>query len=169
MHFVNWFEIPVYDIRRAAAFYGAIYGFQMETSQNGEYAMALFPAGAGIGGALVAGPGCTPSDVGVLVYLNAGTDFDTMLARVEISGGRVVMPRTFISEQSGSFAVFIDSEGNRLALHEAPVPAPAPVFVNDETAAPAQLESVPATTAGTTSVSRSESQRVKKRSANKRR
>ncbi len=165
MNFVNWFEIPVYDIRRAAAFYGAIYGFQMETSQNGEYTMALFPAGAGIGGALVAGPGCTPSDVGVLVYLNAGSDFDAILARVEMSGGRVVMPRTFISEQSGSFAVFIDSEGNRMALHE----APAPVFDNEPIAAPAQLESVPAIAAGTNSASRSESQRVKKRSANKRR
>ena len=30
------------------------------------------------------------------------------------------MPRTMISEQAGSFALFIDSEGNRLALHEGP-------------------------------------------------
>ena len=28
------------------------------------------------------------------------------------------MPRTMISETAGSFALFIDSEGNRLALHE---------------------------------------------------
>ncbi len=123
MNVVSWFEIPVYDIHRAAAFYGAIYGFQMETTHNGEYTMAFFPADSGTGGALVAGPGCTPSDVGVLVYLNAGADFDGILARVDMSGGRVVMPRTFISEQSGSFAVFIDSEGNRLALHEPPTPA----------------------------------------------
>lgn len=161
MNFVSWFEIPVYDIHRAAAFYGAIYGFQMETSHNGDYTMAFFPAGAGIGGALVAGPGCTPSDVGVLVYLNAGTAFDDMLARIDLSGGRVVMPRTFISEQSGSFAVFIDSEGNRLALHEAPAPA----LSSEPTPAPSPEDSVPATAV----VAKSESQRVKKRASNKRR
>ena len=34
------------------------------------------------------------------------------------------MPKTLIGEEAGSFALFIDSEGNRLALHEAP-PTPA--------------------------------------------
>ena len=123
-HCRHWFEIPVYDITRAAAFYNAIFGFEMELSQNGEHTMAFFPR-TGIGGALVAGPGCTPSDAGVLVYLNANGDLDGVLGRVEYAGGRVVMPRSFISEESGSFALFIDSEGNRLALHEGPAPAAA--------------------------------------------
>ena len=42
--FINWFEIPVYNIERAAAFYNAIYNMQMETNINGDYAMAFFPA-----------------------------------------------------------------------------------------------------------------------------
>ncbi len=116
--FVSWFEIPVYDIRRAARFYGTLYNMEMEVSVNGEFAMAYFPADKGIGGALIYGPGCVPSDTGTLVYLNAGNDLDGMLSRVEFSGGRVIMPKTLISEEAGWFALFIDSEGNRVALHE---------------------------------------------------
>ncbi|MBL8000347.1 MAG: VOC family protein [Flavobacteriales bacterium] len=129
--FVSWFEIPVYDIRRAARFYGTLYNMEMEVSVNGEFAMAYFPADKGIGGALIYGPGCVPSDTGTLVYLNAGNDLDGVLSRVEFSGGRVIMPKTLISEEAGWFALFIDSEGNRVALHEgtgttkAPAPAKA--------------------------------------------
>ena len=118
--FISWFEIPVYDIQRASAFYNAIYGMQMEINVNGEYAMAFFPSEKGIGGALVAGPGCIPNDTGVLIYLNAGNDLDSVLGRVELAGGRVIMNKTLISPDSGHFALFIDSEGNRLALHEGP-------------------------------------------------
>lgn len=118
--FVSWFEIPVYDINRATAFYNTIYQMEMETNVNGDFAMAFFPADRGIGGALVLGPGCNPSATGPLIYLNAGPDMDSVLARVEAAGGRVIMARSMISETAGSFALFIDSEGNRLALHEGP-------------------------------------------------
>jgi predicted enzyme related to lactoylglutathione lyase len=91
---------------------------EMEVSVNGEFAMAYFPADRGIGGALIYGPGCVPSDTGTLVYLNAGSDLDGILGRVELAGGRVIMPKTLISDTAGWFALFIDSEGNRLALHE---------------------------------------------------
>jgi len=116
--FVSWFEIPVFNIHRAASFYNSIYNMEMEVNVNNDYAMAFFPADKGVGGALVAGPGCTPNATGVLIYLNAGSDLDSVLGRVELAGGRVIMPRTMISETAGSFALFIDSEGNRLALHE---------------------------------------------------
>jgi predicted enzyme related to lactoylglutathione lyase len=136
--FVSWFEIPVYDIHRATAFYNTIYHMEMEMNDDGEFSRAFFPADQGIGGALVAGPGCTPNSTGPLIYLNAGEDIDSVLGRVEPAGGRVIMPRTMISEQAGSFALFIDSEGNRLALHERPKePAPAMLRVK-QTAAPAQ-------------------------------
>lgn len=126
-NYISWFEIPVYDIHRAAAFYNALFGIEMEISLNGEFAMAYFPADEGVGGALIAGPGCYPSDTGTLVYLNAGNDLDGVLGRVELAGGRVIMPKTHINDASGNFALFIDSEGNRLALHEGPArsgPAP---------------------------------------------
>ncbi len=126
-NYISWFEVPVYDIHRAAAFYNAIYGIEMEISVNGEFAMAYFPADEGVGGALIAGPGCYPSDTGSLIYLNAGNDLEGVLDRVELAGGRVIMAKTHINDASGNFALFIDSEGNRLALHEGPArsgPAP---------------------------------------------
>ncbi|MCB9164136.1 MAG: VOC family protein [Flavobacteriales bacterium] len=116
--YVNWFEIPAYDLIRAAAFYNTIYNINMEVVRNGEFVMAYFPAEHGVGGALIQGPGCYPNDSGVLIYLNAGGDMDSILARIEGAGGRIIMPRTLIGDQAGHFALFIDSEGNRLALHE---------------------------------------------------
>lgn len=116
--YVSWFEIPAFDLVRAATFYNTIYNMQMEVVDNGDFRMAYFPANHGIGGALIQGPGCYPSDAGVLIYLNAGDDMDSILGRIELAGGRIIMPKTLIGEQAGYFALFIDSEGNRLALHE---------------------------------------------------
>ena len=121
---IGWFENPVYDLGRAVQFYGTIRNMRMEIVENGDFAMAYFPTRGGVGGALVQGPGCHPSATGVLIYLNADNEMDDILARVEMAGGRVIMPKTLIGEEAGSFALFIDSEGNRLALHEAP-PTPA--------------------------------------------
>ena len=52
-----------------------------------------------------------------MVYLNGGKDLETVLSRVTGAGGRIIMPKTFINEESGYFAIFIDCEGNKLALH----------------------------------------------------
>lgn len=119
--YVTWFEIPAFDMERAKAFYDHIYDIHMETSRTGDFAMAYFPADQGIGGAVVQGPGCQPNDTGALIYLNAGSNLELLLGRVAEAGGRVVMGRTLISADSGWFALFIDTEGNRLALHERPV------------------------------------------------
>lgn len=114
---INWFEIPAINFQQSVDFYNTIFGIEMERNFNGNYAMAFFPAEGGIGGAVVAGPGSTPGDSGPLLYLNAGEDLSIVLDRVEPAGGRIVMPKTLINEESGYFAVFIDSEGNKLALH----------------------------------------------------
>lgn len=116
-NYVNWFEIPAHNLSRAVSFYNHIYGIEMETTEMNGYAMALFPASKGIGGAVVQGQGCVPSDAGTLVYLNGGKDLHDVLSRVEEAGGRVVMGKTPINEDVGYFAIFIDTEGNKLALH----------------------------------------------------
>ncbi|MBP6386960.1 MAG: VOC family protein [Pseudarcicella sp.] len=116
-NFVNWFEIPSYNHYRAVAFYNYIYDIQITSVELNGYHMGFFPAEGGIGGAIVTGPGCIPSDNGPLLYLNGGTDLNNVLLKVNEAGGRVVMPKTFLSETVGYFAMFIDSEGNRLALH----------------------------------------------------
>jgi len=116
-NFVSWFEIPAYNHYRSVAFYNYIYGIQMKSVELNGFAMSFFPVDAGIGGAIVTGAGCVPSELGPLVYLNGGEDLNKVLAKVNEAGGRVVMEKTFLSETAGFFALFIDSEGNRLALH----------------------------------------------------
>jgi predicted enzyme related to lactoylglutathione lyase len=116
-NFVTWFEIPAYNHYRSVAFFNYIYGIEMTTVELNGFAMGFFPAENGIGGAVVTGHGCIPSETGPLIYLNGGTDLNVVLSKVNIAGGRVVMEKTFLNETAGYFALFIDSEGNRLALH----------------------------------------------------
>lgn len=114
---VSWFEIPVLNMNRAVGFYSRVFSIKMELAGNGEHAMAFFPNPAGeVGGALVAGRGCTPSGTGTLVYLNAGHDLSHSLIHVADAGGRVVMGKTALGE-AGFFAIIIDTEGNKVALH----------------------------------------------------
>lgn len=116
-HYINWFEIPAYNFDRAVAFYNQIYGITMDTTEINGYSMAFFPAKNGIGGAVVAGEGCTPNTTGPLLYLNGGKDLENVLSKVEEAGGRVIMQKSLINEAVGYFALFMDTEGNRLALH----------------------------------------------------
>ena len=115
--FISWFEIPAVNFQQAVDFYNHIFQMKMEKNFEGNYAMAFFPADKGIGGAIVAGPGSTPSETGTLIYLNAGKDLNNVLERVEPAGGRIIMSKTLINKDSWFFAIFIDSEGNKLALH----------------------------------------------------
>lgn len=115
--FINWFEIPALNFEKAVAFYDEIYDMKMECIVNGEHSMAILPTNGGIGGAVVHGPGSVPGQSGPLIYLNGGKDLEIVLSRIPKAGGRVIMPKTFINEESGYFAIFIDCEGNKLALH----------------------------------------------------
>jgi predicted enzyme related to lactoylglutathione lyase len=116
-NFVTWFEIPAYNHYRSVAFYNYIYSIEITTVELHGFAMGFFPAENGITGAIVTGPGCVPSEIGPLVYLNGGDDLNAVLSKVNEAGGRVLTEKTFLSETAGYFALFIDSEGNRLALH----------------------------------------------------
>lgn len=114
---VTWFEIPAYNHYRSVAFFNYIYQIEITSVELNGFAMGFFPVDSGVTGAIVTGHGCIPSEVGPLLYLNAGDDLNIILARVNEAGGRVVMGKTFLSDTAGYFALFIDSEGNRLALH----------------------------------------------------
>jgi len=58
-----------------------------------------------------------PTTDGAVVYLNAGKDLQPMLDRVKQNGGQLLVPKTMISPEMGYFALFIDTEGNKLGLH----------------------------------------------------
>jgi predicted enzyme related to lactoylglutathione lyase len=58
-----------------------------------------------------------PRTDGVVIYLNGGNDLSTPLSRVEKAGGKVLLNKTFLSNEAGHVAYFKDSEGNRIGLH----------------------------------------------------
>ncbi len=115
---INWFEIPVTDFARAKKFYEALLDAPITEMPYPEGKYGMLPADMqnGVGGGIVQGEGFEPSEKGALVYLNGGDDLAVPLARVETAGGRVTLPKTAIGP-NGFMAHFIDTEGNKVALH----------------------------------------------------
>ncbi|CAN5609453.1 VOC family protein [soil metagenome] len=117
---LNWFEIPAKNIKRSKKFYESIFAIKkMEEMEMMGMQMAFFPWKAGSGkanGAIVQSDMHTPSKEGAVIYLNANPKMDKVLAKIEKAGGKVVVPKM----QAGDFgymAFFIDTEGNKVALH----------------------------------------------------
>lgn len=120
MNAVNWFEIPVTDMKRAKSFYGELLGKPVEDmpSPIPSMQMAAFPMeqnAAGATGALVSAEGYAPRADGTLVYFVC-EDVAAALARAESTGGKVLLPKTSIG-QWGFIGRVIDSEGNAIGLH----------------------------------------------------
>lgn len=117
-NYVSIFEIPATDLERAVRFYHGILEIPIERIDIPEMHMALFPyEDQQTVGVIIQGEGYTPSTEGVTLYLNAGEDLQVVLAKVEEHGGKILVPKTAHADESGFFAQFIDSEGNRLGLH----------------------------------------------------
>jgi uncharacterized protein len=118
---VSWFEIPVNDFNRAKKFYAAIFECEMPEMELGADRLALFPYDAerGVGGAIAQGPDYLPSQRGSLIYLNAGNDLSLVLNRVPAAGGKIELDKKLVSDEQdmGYYAIFQDTEGNRIALH----------------------------------------------------
>jgi len=122
---ISWFEIPAIDLSRAQKFYETIFNIQMIPFDTPNFQMRMFPVEDmmnGIGGAISKAEGFyKPSATdGPLVYLNANPDVQKVLDKIEAAGGKIVVPKTQISPEFGYMAVFVDTEGNRVALHSVP-------------------------------------------------
>ncbi len=52
-----------------------------------------------------------------MIYFNANPDMASVLEKIESVGGKIVMPKQLITEEIGYMAFFMDTEGNKLALH----------------------------------------------------
>ena len=115
---VNWFEIPVADFERAKKFYETVLAGDMHVQEMMGFKMGFFPMeGEGIGGAICHGEGYKPSLEGTRVYLNGGEDLSIPLSKVEAAGGKIILPKTKITDDIGYMAFFIDTEGNHVAFH----------------------------------------------------
>ena len=120
---VSWFEIPVLDMDRAKLFYETVFNVKITVQEFGEELMGWFEHSKdentpGIGGSLNKHKEYVPSSKGTLVYFSSQTgDITDELSRIETAGGKIVKPKTLIAEEIGYMALFLDSEGNRVALY----------------------------------------------------
>ena len=113
---INWFEIPVTDVGRAAAFYSTILDRPMgEMPGPDGQPMHVFMAAEGPSGALTSSEDESPAQAGTVVYLNC-PDIDGTLSRTAGAGGEVLTPKTAIGP-FGFIAHIRDTEGNRVGLH----------------------------------------------------
>lgn len=120
VNIINWFEISVSDMARASKFYETIFGIQLHHMDMMGMAMAMFPSenmNGKVSGALVKSDNHKPSADGVKLYLNGNPDLGVALGKVEAAGGKVVMPKTKISDDVGYMAFIIDTEGNNIGMH----------------------------------------------------
>jgi predicted enzyme related to lactoylglutathione lyase len=116
---ISWFEIAVNDMPRAKKFYEDVFDIKIQVMDFGGTLMGWFPntdGSRGTSGSLVQNSNYTPSKAGSLVYFKS-SNIQVELDRIKITGGEIVQQKTKISEEYGFMAVFIDSEGNRVALH----------------------------------------------------
>ena len=116
--YVSMFEIPATDISRAINFYQALLEITIEKMDVEGMQMGIFPyEGQMVTGVIIKADGYKPSADGVTIYLNAGENLQVVLDRVENNGGKLIVPKTAHADESGYFAIFLDSEGNKLALN----------------------------------------------------
>ena len=113
---LNWFEIPVRDMDRAAAFYETLLGAKLKRENFGGMPYGVFPYEApGVSGALVQDARREPGQ-GTLVYLNATGELDAILSRAKSADALIVLPKTPIGAD-GFIAIVRDSEGNHVGFN----------------------------------------------------
>jgi len=112
---ISWVEIPATDFLRAVEFYKEVLQIDLVPLDFGSEKMACLP---GDEGAISLAPDFKPSIDGPIISLNAEDDIDGMISRVKASGGTILKEKTRIeSEGRGYFALFSDTEGNRLGIY----------------------------------------------------
>ncbi len=118
---VVWTEIPVIDMERAMRFYSNVFSCEMKIDFPGPPKMSFIPFNSekeGSSATLIEMPEFyKPSNIaGPLVYFNC-EDISAAEKRIVENGGLVLISKREISPEHGFMAVFLDTEGNRLALH----------------------------------------------------
>jgi predicted enzyme related to lactoylglutathione lyase len=111
-------EISVEDFNRAKVFYESILEIEITEMKILDTQIGMFPMEHYLNWGCISK--CNqhrPSKDGTLIYLNANNDIPGMLEKVKSAGGEILTPKTKLGDRFGFMAVFLDTEGNRIALH----------------------------------------------------
>ncbi|UUP17532.1 VOC family protein [Nitratireductor thuwali] len=109
-----WFEIPVTDMARARAFYGAVLQNTL-TDMDGPNPMARFAAkdDQAVAGHIYPGKPAAEG-TGITIHLSVAAPLEDAMARVEGNGGKVVSP--IVPIPAGRFVYCLDPDGNSFGL-----------------------------------------------------
>jgi len=111
-------EIPTIEFPRAVTFYQTILDTSIEKINMDGTLMGLFPGdGETVSVALINSGQYKTSMDGAVVYFNAGDDLQIVLDKIKANGGKVIVPKTDIGSGIGFYAMFRDTEGNKVGLH----------------------------------------------------
>jgi predicted enzyme related to lactoylglutathione lyase len=117
---IAYFEVPADDLQRARKFYQDLLGWEFMQNDVPGIPMEYWniTTGAAEEGTLNMGGMYQRQGpvAGILTYVRVDA-IDSILAKVEKLGGKVINPKMTI-ETVGSMATILDSEGNVIALHE---------------------------------------------------
>ena len=123
---IVWADIPVTDLDRAIAFYGAVMqrpfvkvpgmdGIGLPGPDEGETPDPSGPMPVAFDLAQVSSN--EPSMNGCTIYLESNGDPEGMLQRAADAGGEILMPVQDMGEMVGRIGFFKDTEGNRIGVH----------------------------------------------------
>lgn len=116
--YISIFEIPATDMSRAIQFYQSILEVDIEHMEMPGMEIGVLPyEGQAVTGVIMKEEGLKPSADGVTIYLNGGDNLQVILDRVQESRGKIMIPKTPHADEIGFFAIFLDSEGNKIGLH----------------------------------------------------
>lgn len=113
-----WAEIPVTDLAKAKAFYGAVTGYAMIDQDMGPNRTAVFAytGDGGVAGHLYEGRPAS-AGTGPTVHLAVSGTTEEAMQRVRDAGGQVVSP--VIDIPAGRFAYCLDPDGNSFGVFAA--------------------------------------------------
>jgi predicted enzyme related to lactoylglutathione lyase len=118
--YISIFEIPATEISRAVEFYQAILNIKIEKMDMPGMQMGILPYEEQmVTGVIIQAEGYKPSADGVTLYLNGGDNLQVILDKVEKNGGKILTPKNPHADGNGFFAIFLDSEGNKIGLNSA--------------------------------------------------
>lgn len=110
---MNYVEIPVSDLARAADFAERVFGWKVRRDDSPYWGFAT--ADDTDAGAFERVEQVTPHQGGPLVYVMV-EDLDETIELVPEAGGTIELGRTAIPGESGYYAHLRDPDGNRLGL-----------------------------------------------------
>ena len=105
------FEVRALDTKVSSDFYAKVFGWEI-APMEGMPTYALTKAGEGVGGAISQE---MYEGANIMLYVHA-EDIEAKLKEIEAAGGKVVMPKTKISDEMGYFAFFTDPGGTPMGL-----------------------------------------------------